>query len=327
MDSPTAWVLADAAAGNRRQAEALAHALGHAIVRQVECRLPAPWAWWAPRGSRWLDQALAPDLVAAARAAAPDLAIGCGRIAAAFTAWLRARHGSFAVQILDPRIDRRCWDVVICPRHDRASGANVIETLGSIHAFDPTTLVRAARDRPDLGALPRPITAVLVGGPRRGVPLDEAAIESLLAILAAWRAGGSLVATASRRTPPALVRGLRAGLARLGGSLWAGDGDGPNPYPALLGAADRIVVTADSVNLASEACASGRPVYVYAPCPPRGKLARFHDALVAGGHARWLRAAPEAFDPVPLVELPAVAAEVQRRFLASRARGGGSTAP
>lgn len=318
MDSPTAWVLADAAAGNRRQAEALAHALGHSVARRVECRLPPPWAWWAPRGARWIGLALPSGLVEAAREAPPAIAIGCGRIAAAYTAWLRERHAAFAVQILDPRIDRRFWDVVICPRHDRASGANVIETLGSIHPFDPGALARAASHRPDLGALPRPITAVLIGGPRVGAPLDEAAIQSLLAILAEWRAGGSLVATASRRTPPALVRALRAGLARLGGTLWAGDGDGPNPYPALLGVADRIVVTADSVNLASEACGSGRPVYVYAPCPPRGKLARFHDALVAGGHARWLSAAPEAFDPVPLIELPAVAAEVRRRFLASR---------
>jgi mitochondrial fission protein ELM1 len=86
----------------------------------------------------------------------------------------------------------------------------------------------------------------------------------------------------------------------------------------VLGAADRIVVTADSVNMASEACASGRPVFLCAPDGVRGKLARFHASLVAGGHARWLTAAPETFEPVPLVELPAVAAEVRRRFLASR---------
>lgn len=320
MDAPTAWVLADAAAGNRRQAEALARALDLRVARTVECRLRSPWSWWAPRGARWLDRAWPPALVDAARTSPPAIAIGCGRIAAAFTAWLRARHGTYVVQVLDPRIDPGAWDVVVCPRHDRLEGPNVVRTLGSIHDFDPGRLAAAARSRPDLLALPRPLIAVLVGGPTRSAPSDAAGIDALCERLARWRGDGSLAITASRRTPPAWVARLRR-LADGGrGFLWAGADDGPNPYPALLGAADRIVVTADSVNMSSEACASGRPVFVFADRPPRGKLARFHAALVAGGHARPMGEAPEAWTPTPLVELPAVAADVRRRFEATRAR-------
>ncbi len=319
MDAPTAWVLTDAAAGNRRQAKALARALELRVTRVVECRLRPPWSWWAPRSARWLERALPPALVDAVRASPPAIAIGCGRIAAAFTAWLRVRHGSYAVQLLDPRIDPRRWDVVVCPQHDRLDGPNVICPLGSIHDFDPKRLAEAARTRPDLLTLPRPVTAVLIGGPTRSVPFAGGAVETLSARLARWRGDGSLAITVSRRTPPAWIASLRTLATEGPGFVWSGTDDGPNPYPALLGAADRIVVTADSVNMASEACASGRPVFVFADRPPRGRIARFHAALVAGGHARWMDGAPAPFTAVPLVELPTVAAEVRRRFEAARA--------
>ena len=50
---------------------------------------------------------------------------------------------------------------------------------------------------------------------------------------------------------------------RLGGLpafIW--DGSGANPYFGMLGAADAIVVTADSVSMISEAAATGKPVYI-----------------------------------------------------------------
>jgi mitochondrial fission protein ELM1 len=319
MDRPIVWVLADAAAGNRRQADALARALGFDVARAFECRLSPPWSWWAPRGARWLGRVLPKPLLDAARTAPPDLVIGCGRIAAAWTAWLRARHRSFAVQILDPRISPAHWDVIVCPQHDRLEGPNVLRTLGSIHDFDPAGLAAQARSRPDLLALPRPLTAVLVGGPTRAQRIDRAYVEALALRLERWREGGSLLVIGSRRTPPELHDPLRALLAGGPGLAWFGPDDGPNPYPAALGVADRIVVTPDSVNLTSEACASGKPVHVFAPAPIAGKLARFHAALTAGGHARPMGAAPESWTPQPLVEAPAIAAEIRRRFEAARA--------
>ena len=42
--------------------------------------------------------------------------------------------------------------------------------------------------------------------------------------------------------------------------LW--DGEGENPYFGLLGLADFLVVTCDSVNMVSEAASTGKPVYV-----------------------------------------------------------------
>ncbi|CAM5630197.1 hypothetical protein SALBM135S_05842 [Streptomyces alboniger] len=88
----------------------------------------------------------------------------------------------------------------------------------------------------------------------------------------------------SRRTPATLIEALRPLLADVPGLLWAGAADdGRNPFPGVLGWADRLVVTPDSVNMLSEACAVGCPVltFIRAPLPP--KIARFHQTLRDAG--------------------------------------------
>ena len=42
-------------------------------------------------------------------------------------------------------------------------------------------------------------------------------------------------------------------------SVWADARDGANPYAGMLGWADRIVCSSDSVNMLSEACATRAP--------------------------------------------------------------------
>ena len=64
--------------------------------------------------------------------------------------------------------------------------------------------------------------------------------------------------TVSRRTPPALTAIVRAALAPRPHLLY--DGTRRQPLPRLPGAADAVVVTADSVNMVGEAAATGAPV-------------------------------------------------------------------
>ena len=77
----------------------------------------------------------------------PRLAIGCGRRAALVTRLLRER-GSKVVQVLDPRIDPRYWDLVVAPEHDGLRGENVIMMLGSLHPVDDLWLAEGRRDFP-----------------------------------------------------------------------------------------------------------------------------------------------------------------------------------
>jgi len=319
----TAWVISDGAAGNERQALALAEALGvPARVWKLEPR--APWSWFAPRLPAGAMLSLPEEQRGQFAPPWPDIAIGCGRSAALFTRALRPWSGArtYCVQILDPRIDPRHWDLVIAPRHDGLRGPNVIPTLGALNPIDAAWLAEGAAAFAELATLPHPRTTVLFGASHRDVAVDLGYCVGLLERFAAAHAqnGGSFLVSTSRRTPPALRDWLRSAFARYPGRFWAGVEDGPNPYAGFLAHADRIVVTPDSVNMLSEACAVGVPVYTWLPQPVRGKLGRFHQALIESGHLRALGGEPIVRATQPLRETEEVAAEVRQRWQTSRSR-------
>jgi mitochondrial fission protein ELM1 len=310
----TPWTLADGRAGNLRQALALAGALGHGASRHWTLEARAPWRWVAPRAWPMSSHAFGADF-AQALLSPPQLAIGCGRRAALATRLLR-EHGSKVVQILDPRIDTRRWDLVVAPEHDGLRGDNVLTLLGSLHPVDDHWLAEGRRDFPALGLLPRPRIAVLVGGPSPHWPLADAAFIAMLdAVSASVHAqGGSLLATASRRTPQSWRNALRKSVAQGPGACWTGSDDGDNPYPGLLGWADRIVCSADSVNMLSEACAGFAPVFVLGRERLDGRLRGFVERLRELGRVRDADAELEPFAAEPLRETARIAAIVRERL-------------
>lgn len=310
------WIVTDGAAGNERQALALARAM-QVEANAVRTGLRGPWAWFAPRLHAGVRVGVATHLRRRLHAPWPALAIGCGRDGAALTRWLRHASGgkTFTVQILDPRLDPKHFDLVVAPRHDALEGANVIQTLGALNPVDEDWLAAGLARFPALAQLPRPRTAVLIGGPRRGLDMDDAWFESFLVRINALvaRDGGSLLVSTSRRTPDTWRRASRKRLHADCVHFWNGPEDGENPYPGYLAAAERIVVTPDSVNMLSEASATGKPVFSPLPDSARGKLVDLHAELRAQG---WLHALDAEVDfstmqqPPPLRELAAVASKV-----------------
>jgi hypothetical protein len=125
----------------------------------------------------------------------------------------------------------------------------------------------AAAWRERLDPLARPLTAVFVGGPTKPFRFTEDVVEDFLArLVRSTGAGGTLFVSTSRRTPPAVVAALERALpanARL--FRWQPDA-AENPYLALLGSADRFVVTGDSVSMIVEVARLGRPLAIF-PLP------------------------------------------------------------
>jgi hypothetical protein len=208
-----------------------------------------------------------------------------------------------AVQILDPKMGAGRFDLVIAPAHDRLSGPTVL-TLPAALGRAP---VAEGHVDPRIEALPRPLLGVLIGGPSRAAAMKPADIEALATVLARAAAAGAGVAVlGSRRTPDWAPALFAARLPAATTFLW--DGGEPNPYLALLAAADALIVTADSVNMASEAASTGRPVHIAPVARLADKLERFHAAMAAGDHARPLAAfdptadprSPDAWRPAPL---------------------------
>lgn len=313
MPGSPVWTITDGNAGNVRQAHALAAALGRPI-RDWTLQSRAPWRWVAPRRLPGAASAFG-DTFADALARPPQLAIGCGRQAALATRLLRSQ-GARVVQVLDPRIDPRHWDLVVAPEHDGLDGPNVVRLLGSLHPVDAAWLAEARAHYTLLAALPRPRTVLLLGGNSSHARLDAAFLHSTLDVLLRQlkAEGGSVLATTSRRTPPDIAGDLRKRLAGHESLVWSGPGDGANPYPGLLAHADRIVCTGDSVNMLSEACATGVPVHVAGGDRVTGRPRRFIDSLLGMGRARLLAGRMEPFPVTPLRETARVAAEVKRRL-------------
>lgn len=307
------WILTDGHAGNQRQANALTQALGRpAIDWTLSPR--APWRWASPRCLPGAGQAFGPEFVRA-RGARPALVIGCGRQAALATRLLRG-DGCAAVQILDPRISPKHWDLVIAPEHDGLQGSNVVTLLGSLNPVDDLWLAGARSAFPAFGALPGPRTALLLGGPSAHAKFDQAAFDVLATQLQTLleRESGSLLATTSRRTPVEIRARLRQRLARLPRVSWYEPGEGSNPYPGLLGWADRIVCTADSVNMLSEAAATRVPVFAFGIERVDGRPGRFVDSLLSLGRVRPFDQRLSAYPVTPLRETARVAQEVRQRL-------------
>jgi len=309
-----AWLLTDGHAGNLRQAAALALALGVA-ASAPPLQPRAPWRWLAPRRLAGDAHAFGPAFARQlATGPLPRLAIGCGRQGALATRLLRAR-GVPVVQILDPRLDPRLWDLVIAPEHDDLRGGNVLTLPGSLNPVDDAWLAEGAARHPQLLALPQPRVLVLLGGPTRHAPWTveglQAQLGTLQRLLAAW--GGSLLASTSRRTPPEAAAALHRAADGLPGLVWDG-GDADNPYQGMLAAADLVLCTPDSVNMLSEACATRAQVRVLEPGLARGRIARFLQSLQARQRIAPWHELDAPTPAVPLRETARVAAQVRQRL-------------
>lgn len=314
----TIWAISDGRAGIEAQAMGLAEA----VARQVPARIVVKrvgwsgrtgrlpwWANWLPR--RWLtpESEIQPPW--------PDLWIAAGR--ATLPLSIRARRWSggktYVVQIQDPRVPAHMFDLVIPPRHDRLSGDNVLPITGSPHRVTAARLdAEYAKFRDQIDALPRPRVAVLLGGKSRAFDLSavRAAEMAHQIQLPLEQEGGSLLMTFSRRTPEQAQALLTARLRHLPGIIW--DGQGPNPYFAFLAAADYILVTEDSTNMAVEAASTGKPVFILKMDGTSLKFRLFHQELESLGAARPYGGAFHGWTYAPVDETGRAAAEVVARM-------------
>jgi uncharacterized protein len=283
--SAPVWILHDGKVGLRNQVMGVAEAVGLPFAeKRLETRLPwkilPPALWWGarhapgPRGDRLLPPWPILVIGAGGRAAAPALAVR------------QAADGCcLAVQIQDPKIAPRHFDLMLIPEHDTVRGPNVMVTRGAVHRVTRQKLAEAAAIwAPRLEHLPRPRVAVLIGGGGAYglTPETMADLAGSLAKLA--QDGAGLMVTPSRRTGVAGERVLRAVLSGLPAEIW--DGCGENPYFGYLALADHILATADSVSMITEASATGKPVQILQLPGGSAKFERFHRAMAGAGVTR-----------------------------------------
>lgn len=316
-----AWALCDGRLGTASKVVGLGQALGleselHAVAPRRLWGMLAPWGPVDPReriGGG--DGRFSPPW--------PELALAAGRRTIPYLRALRrASEGAvFTVLLQNPRTALDVADLVWCPAHDGVGGPNVVTTLTTPHRMRPDDLARLrVRSADALGDLPSPRVAVCLGGPNGAYRYDAASLNRLAACLGALaRQGASFMITPSQRTTGALFAAAAAGTRSARRQVWTRTG--PNPYWSFLARADAVIVTADSVNMVSEACVTGRPVLVFEPNGGSAKFERFHGALREYGATRRLTERSdlgETWSYAPLDAAPVIAGEIARRFMAVR---------
>lgn len=307
--------MSDGRAGIEAQALGLAEAVArlrpaHITIKRIGWKAGLgrlPW-WWIPMAARTGDPVAAPW---------PDIWIATGRATLPLSTRLQslAAGKTFVVQTQDPRARLSRFDLVVPPAHDGLVGGNVFPILGAPNRISPERLtLERAKFHDALATLPRPVVAVMVGGKSRAHDLPGGLATTMARQIAVTvrAAGGSVLVSFTRRTPQAARDAITAELGTLPGMIW--DGTGENPYVGFLATADAILVTEDSTNLATDAAATGRPLFILTMLGHSAKLARFHKDLRARGISRPFGGNLTADGYAPLAETDRAARELLRRY-------------
>lgn len=308
------WVITEGLIGTQNQCVALAHAAG--LDPQIKIvKLKQPWKSFTPWILHFSPQALAPGSTPLT-APWPDVIIASGRKALAPSVWIKqqSKGKTKLVIVQSPIVKNSAFDLVVAPQHDQYRGAHTLQTVGALSVVSPEKMAQAKHDAPRaLIDLPSPRVAVMIGGDSRTHQLTSQVVDKMIVQLQdLLEQGYSLMVTTSRRTRPELHKRLYQSLQHERVFFW--DGNGKNPYFAFLALADMLLVTEDSVSMASEALSTGKPVYLMKMEGGSDRFARFHDNLVALGYARWFTGVLEHYNYTAPDDL-AKAAEVVRKLI------------
>jgi mitochondrial fission protein ELM1 len=265
--APHVWLLTGHKAGDNAQVTALAEALGWPyVVKRFSYR---PWELLSNR-------LLGATLAGVDRAASstlqppwPDLVITAGRRNEPVARWIRERSpATRLVHVGRPWSPLASFDLIVTtPQYFLPDLPNILHNHLPLHGVNRASLAQAAqawRDR--LVALPRPWTALLVGGdsgpfvftPSKGRRLGRLSNELV-------RGGGSLLVSNSARTPTAAFAALERQISVPAYIHHWQPAQSDNPYLAYLALADRFVVTGESMSMLTEAAYTGKPLYLFDP--------------------------------------------------------------
>lgn len=303
----TCWIVTEGLAGTENQCIGVAEALEvHPEVIRVKLR--QPWKTLSP----FIGLEHAYSFIPSLSPPWPDLLIASGRKSIAASRYVRKQSGgkTITVQIQDPRISAKHFDLVAAPAHDRIRGKNVLVTSASPNRITQERLQTEKALFPDLELVNSPRIAVLIGGNSKAYSITPALTEKIAESIN--KLDGGLLVTCSRRTPENCRKILETKWS--GGTNFYWSGEGANPYFAILGWADYILVTADSASMISEGCTTGKPVYMIDLEGGNRKLSALHESLMQHGALRKFEGKLEKFDYEPLNDAKTVAQEIKKRF-------------
>ncbi|MDV7339279.1 mitochondrial fission ELM1 family protein [Terasakiella sp. A23] len=288
-DTPEIWVLCDDRAGNVGQSLGVAEALDLPFVRK-----DIAYTSFAKLPNFMLGASLSAvtsETKQAIKAPWPDLVISAGRRTAPVARYIKQKSGrkTKLVQVMHPGTSGALdFDLICVPAHDNKKlQPNEMAMIGAPHRVGPEKLSEARTHWEEtFKPLGDNLIALIVGGATKDKEFNKEMAVALGQTVnkLAEEQGAGLLVTTSRRTGN-IADDLMKEIKVPAHTFKWGDA-GENPYFGYLACADHIIVTGDSVSMCSEACATEKPVYIYAPdMMISAKHSRMVQSLCDGGYA------------------------------------------
>lgn len=264
---PKVWVLLGTKVGGNGQLTSLADALGWPYETKQLVYNPL---------NRCPTLLLGPSLLSLDRrksspltAPWPDLVIAASRRSAPVALWIKKQSAGHTrlVHLIHTQAPLDLFDLIITtPQYCLPSRPNVLHNTAPLNRMAVEHLAAAASQwEARLADLPRPYTALLVGGNSSTYEFDPVTAANLghKASAHARATEGSLLVSTSPRTPAAAAEALFAAIDCPAYRYRWRPNDTANPYLAYLALADSFIVTVDSASQVVEACLMGKPVSVF----------------------------------------------------------------
>ena len=160
------------------------------------------------------------------------------------------------------------FSLVLLPEHDKDKPyhKSFRYLIGAPHRVTPSVLSEAKEKwSPVFKDLPKPLTAVIVGGSIKKRPFTIENAKELADKILAFKnkEGGSILITTSRRTGKEAQKLIMDTLKDIPAHTFLWGDTNENPYLGYLACADNVIVTGDSVSMCSESCGTGKPVFIF----------------------------------------------------------------
>ena len=271
------WVLGDHRVGNTNQAIALAEELGLSYeVKNIKynflSKLPNLFLQFNPLHIK------NEVLKTFEQVPFPKIIISSGRRTASLALYLKEKSGSNlkVVQIMRPDIDSKNFNLIILPQHDNVQQVNshIVRIIGAL-SNSATKIERGAEELSKNYPEAKNFIAVLIGGNTKKHKFTEANANAIAQALSNIAINHScpLFFSFTRRTPEA-TKSIIKNMFPWPHIIYDPSDNRPNPYYGMLGRAEFIICTGDSVSMCSEVASTGKPFYIY--CPNGFKIVEKH---------------------------------------------------
>jgi len=202
-----------------------------------------------------------------------DIVISSGSSLAAVNSFYCAENGAKNAICMKPSfINLKNFDLVILPRHDirrKVKYKHVVVTDIALSNINKQTMEDGrAKLSEHINLENKKVIGILVGGDTDDIVYEEAMLERILKeiALSAEKEKADILISTSRRTSSGIEKKVMEEVAskkQCKLCIIANENNLPYAVPGILGMADMLIVSGESISMVSEAVSSGKPVLIF----------------------------------------------------------------